>query len=97
MRCEAMAQGMWMYIFLDTRSLCGVVARMPNHFGGDRLIATVVAVAWKQPNTWLSLQPMPVLAELFEEFWTEHHVPIFATLTSSDVNHHALAVDIRDF
>jgi len=59
---EAMAQGVWVYVFLDTRSLRGVVARMPNHFRSNWLIPAVMAVAWKQPNTWLALQPVPVLA-----------------------------------
>src|SRR5258707_9687999 len=94
---EAMAQGVWVYVFLDTRSLRGVVARMPNHFRSNWLIPAVMAVALKRPNTWVSVQPVAMVAERLDNFWIKHDIPVFSTLNFSDLNHHALAVDILNF
>jgi len=53
-------------------------------------------VAGKEPAASFSPQPKPVLAQFFEQSGTEHDVPVFAALSSADMNHHALAVDIAD-
>jgi hypothetical protein len=47
MRGEAVAQSVGVQIFLDTRSLCSFLARMPNCFCIDGPITAVVAVARK--------------------------------------------------
>ncbi len=47
--------GVWVYLFFDARSLGGIATRMPNHFRGNRLVAAMVPVAWKQPHAWFSL------------------------------------------
>jgi len=45
MSCEAMAKQMRIHAFLDTRSLGGLLTRVPNRFHIDRPITAVVAVA----------------------------------------------------
>ena len=35
--------------------------------------------------------------EFVEQFWAEHHVPVFAAFATLDVDDHALAVDVADF
>jgi hypothetical protein len=51
----------------------------------------------KEPVAGFSPQPMPVLAQFFEQLGTEQDIAVFAALSSADMNHHALAVDIADF
>jgi len=34
---------------------------------------------------------------VLEQFWAEHHIPVFASFAALDVNHHALAIDVADF
>src|SRR5258707_5238083 len=55
------------------------------------------AVAWKQPYAWLALESAPVLTQCREQFWAEHHIPVFASLAALDVNDHAFAIDVTDF
>ena len=50
-----MTKGMWVYLFFDARSLGGIAAGLPDHFGSNRPITAMVPVAWKQPHAWLSL------------------------------------------
>ena len=92
-----MAQRVRMHLFFDARSLRGMTAGLPNHFRGNRLIAAMVPVAWKQPHAWLALEPVPVLAELVEQLWAQQDIAIFAALATLDMNDHALAVDVGDF
>jgi hypothetical protein len=37
-----------------------------------------------------------MLAEFVEQPWTKQHIPVFAAFSASDVNHHALTVDVTD-
>jgi len=53
-------------------------------------------IAEKEPAAGFSPQPMTVLAQLFEQLGAEHDIAVFAALSSADMNHHALAVDIAD-
>jgi hypothetical protein len=39
----------------------------------------------------------PPVAQKFQQLWREHRVTILAALALLDAQHHALAVDIRDF
>jgi pimeloyl-ACP methyl ester carboxylesterase len=39
----------------------------------------------------------PVLTQYLEQFWAEHHIPVFASFAALNVNHHALAIDVADF
>src|ERR1700688_231237 len=94
---EAVPQRMWVHVFLQARLLGGFLASVPDHFGGDRRITGMPAVAWKQPCAWLALYSAPVLTQCLEQFWTEHHISVFASLAASNVNHHALAIDVADF
>ena len=97
MRGKAMAQDVGMDLFLDARSLGGLLAGVPRCFRIDRLITVVPAVAWKQPCAGFSRQAAPVLAQFFEQLWAEHHISIDASLAALNVNHHPLAVDVADF
>src|SRR5260370_15866381 len=94
---EAVPQRMWVQLLLEARSLSGFFASVPDHFGGDRGITGMPAVAWKQPYAGLSPQAAPVLLEFVEQFWAEQNIAIFATFTALDVDHHALAVHVANF
>src|SRR5216683_1533145 len=97
MRGEAVTQRVGMDLFLDARALDRFLARVPGCFRIDGLITVVPTVAWKQPCAGFSRQAAPVLAQLLEQFWAEHHIAIFTSLAALNVNHHALAVDVADF
>src|SRR3984893_1403468 len=97
MRGEAVAQRVGMDGFLDARTLDSLLASVPRCFRIDGLITVVPTVAWKQPCAGLFRQVPPVLAQFLEQFWTEHHIAISASLAALNVNHHALAVDVTDF
>jgi|SRR5580658_2881506 len=97
MRGEAMPQRVWVHVFLYPCSLGSFLTRIPNRFGIDRPISAVVAVAWKQPGNWSSVQAAAMGTEFFEQLGTEHDIAIFASLTTLDTNHHALAVDVAGF
>src|SRR5258707_13914229 len=94
---EAVPQRMWVHVFLEARSLGGFLASVPDHLGVDRRITGMPAVTWKQPCAWLALQSAPVLTQCLEQFWAEHDIPVFASLSALDVNHHAFAIDVADF
>src|SRR6202162_1510868 len=97
MSSEAVPQRVGMHVFLDARSLGSLLASVPDHLSVDRCITGMPAVAWKQPCAWLALYTAPVLTQYLEQFWAEHHIPVFASLAALDVNHHALAIDVADF
>src|SRR2546428_12943824 len=97
MRGEAVAQGVWVYGFLEAGSLGGFLARLPHGFRIDRLITAMVAVAGKKPHAGLTFQPAPGLAEFVEQLGAEQHIPILALLAPLDVNHHPLAGEVADF
>src|SRR5712664_51507 len=94
---EAVPQRMWVHVFLEARLLGGFLASVPDNLGGDRCITGMPAVAWKQPCAWLVPQSAPVLTQYLEQFWAEHHIPVFASFAALDVNHHAFAIDVADF
>jgi hypothetical protein len=81
---------------LDSRSLGGVLARMPNRFRIDRPIRAVAVVARKEPDPRSLPYAVPMLTKLLEQLKTKHHVSVFAPLAAFDVNHHALAVDVPE-
>src|SRR5215471_5135866 len=93
---KAVSQSVGMDAFRDASSLGGSTTRMPNGFCVDRLITAMILCAWKEPDAGFLRQPLPVLAQFVEQLRTEHYVAIFAPLAASDVNHHALAVDVGD-
>src|SRR6267378_1568161 len=96
MRGEAVAQRVGMDWFLDACALGSLLTGVPRCFRIDGLITVVPTVAWKQPCAGFSRQAAPVLAQLLEQFWAEHHIAISASLAALNVNHHALAVDVAD-
>src|SRR5260370_13923448 len=97
MRGEAVAQRVRVYGFLESGPSSGSFTGMVDRLGRDGPITGVSIPARKQPDTGLSAQPVPVLAELVEQLWTEQHIPISAAFAALDVNHHALTVDVADF
>src|SRR6266496_5621903 len=95
---EAVSKGVRMDVFVfQAGTLCGAIASCPKNLGRDRTRARVPRITGKQPVSRLSLQPAPVDAKRIEQLWTEHYVTILAALAATDVNNHALAVDIADF
>src|ERR1700730_5942887 len=97
MRRKTVPQRVRMNTFPEARSLGGLLARLPNGFGIDRVIGAMVVIARKEPDSWFSAQALPVLTKFCQQFRTEHHVAVFASLAALDVNHHALAIDVGDF
>ena len=94
---EAVPQRVRMHVFLDACSLGGLLTSVPDHLGIDRGVTGMPAVAGKQPCTGLALEAAPMLTQLLEEFGTEHHIAVFASLAAPDVNHHTLAIDVAHF
>ena len=97
MRGEAMAQRVWVDGLFEPRSVGRLMTCLPNRFGIDRLIAAMILVAGKEPDSRLSPQAVPVLTELVEQLGAEHHMAVFAPLATLNVKDHTLAVDIPDF
>src|SRR3984893_2363905 len=91
---EAMAQGVGMDGTIKARALRGFLGGVVYRFCVDRVIRSMPTVAGKEPVAGFSPQPTPVLAQLFKQLGAEHDVAVFAALSSADMNHHALAVDI---
>ena len=48
-----MPQRVWMHVFVEARSLSGLLASVPDHLGGDRCITGMPAVAGKEPGLGL--------------------------------------------
>ena len=93
-----MSKRMRMDVFVfQAGTLCGAIASCPKNLGRDRTRARVPRVTGKQPVRRLSLQPAPVDAKRIEQPQTEHDVTVLAALSATDVNNHALTVDIADF
>ncbi len=53
-------------------------------------------VAGEQPLGRLATKSTPVIAKCIEQSLTQHHIAIAVPLTTMDVNHHPLAVDVTD-
>src|SRR5229473_3557580 len=75
----------------------GSFAGVVDHLGSDGVIASMTALARKQPYARFSSQPVPVLSEFVEQLWAEQYIAVFATFTALDVDDHALAVDVTHF
>ena len=96
MSSEAMSKRVRMGTNLDSRSLGGLLACIPNRFRNDRPIRAVAAVARKEPDLGSLSYAVPMLTKLLEQLKTKHHVPVPAPLAAFDVNDHALAVDVPE-
>src|SRR6266849_3560010 len=75
----------------------GSFAGVVDHLGSDGVIASMTALARKQPYARFSSQPVPVLSEFVEQLWAEQYIAVFATFTALDVDDHALAVNVTHF
>jgi len=82
---------------IKARALRGFLAGVVYRFCVDRAIRSMPTVAGKEPVAGFPPQPTPVLAQLFKQLGAEHDVAVFAALSSADMNHHALAVNIAGF
>ena len=76
MSSEAMSKRVGMGTNLDSRSLGGVLARMPSRFRIDRPIRAVAVVARKEPDPGSLPYAVPMLTKLLEQLETKHHVPV---------------------
>ena len=81
---------------MDRRPLGGFPTGLPDRCCVDRLITAMILLAWKEPEAGFPRQPLPVSAQFVEQLGAEHHVAIFAPLAATDMNHHALTVDVAD-
>ena len=89
-------QGVGMDGTVEARALHGSLASVVERVCAGRLIRSMPTVAGKEPAAGFSWQPTPVLAQFFEQSGAEHDVAVLAALSSADMNHHALAVDVAD-
>src|SRR5262249_45667764 len=81
---------------VEARALRGSLAGVARRFLVDWIIRSMPTVAGKEPIAGFSWQPAPVLAQFFEQLGAEHDISVFAALSASDMNHHALVVDVTD-
>src|SRR5215204_3791265 len=93
---EAVPQGMRMNIIAESSACGGFPAGLPHYFAADWTLARMPAITGKQPRFWLSPETTPVLAQGVKQFRAQHDIAILASLATSNVNHHSLAVDIAD-
>src|SRR5215469_12897274 len=93
---EAMAQGVGVDSTVEACALRGSLGGVVHRSCVDRVIRRMPTVAGKEPVAGFLPQPTPVLAQFFEQLGAEHDIAVFAALSSEDMNHHALAVDIAD-
>ena len=67
----------------------------PDSFDRDRHVGSpALLVAWKQIG--LRLHPAPVLAQGLQQLRAQRHVAVASAFAFTDVDHHALAVDVAD-
>src|SRR4051795_1896327 len=81
----------------ETRSYGCFAARVPYHFCIHRALSCVSAVAGKQPRLRLPPEAAPVQPQLIQQFRAQHDLAVLMSLSSLDVDHHPLAVDVADF
>jgi hypothetical protein len=97
MRGKAVAQSVGMdALVLKTGAFGRLLTGVPENLGGDRMTRRMPSVAGEQPIGGLAFQPAPVHAQSIEQLGAEHDITVLASLASSDMNDHALAVDIAD-
>src|SRR6266568_3901002 len=82
--------------FADASPMCGIATCNPYGFVGDRLVKAVLAGA-RGEKIKPGLAPAPVLAQGFQQGWTQRQITIFAALALHHANDHALAIDVADF
>src|SRR6266446_2077202 len=87
---------MRIHLLLNTGTAGSELAGMTRGLGLNGPIATVPAIAGKQPDAGFFLQTSPVRAEFVEQNGTKHHITVLATLAALDVNHHSSAIDVAD-
>src|SRR5260370_17648335 len=93
---EAMKQRVGMDGTIKDRAVRGLLGGVVWRFCVYRVIRSMPTVAGKEPVAGFSPQPTPVLTQFFEQLGAEQDIAVFAALSSADMNHHALAVDIAD-
>src|SRR5207245_9853196 len=93
MRREAMPERMRAELLLNAGASGGRTADVPHRFVGDGLFdAGIAHLAGEQIDA--GLLPTPVLAQGFEQLGGQRHVAIALALTTTDMNDHALALEI---
>ena len=77
-------------------ALSGVLTGSPEDLGGDGITCGMPSVAGKQPLGRLASEPAPVSAQRCEKLRAEHNVSVQSALAFSDMDNHALTVNIAD-
>ena len=94
-RCETMSQRMRRYVLGDAGTLGGLVHSLPDDLlRNGHISPPALHRTWEQIG--LGLHPAPVLAQGLQQLRGQQHVAIAAALALTDMNDHALAVDVGD-
>src|SRR5260221_1182341 len=88
MSSEAMPKHVGMGTNLDSGSLGGLLACIPNRFRNDRPIRAVAAVAPKEPDPRSLSYAVPMLPERLEQLKAKPHVPSFSPLSAIHMSSH---------
>src|ERR1039457_1943105 len=86
---------MRMQRFRTTGALGGLAAGMPDHFRGDGIVGSVPYASGKQPDGWFAAQTAIVFSQVFQQIRAKRDISILASLAFLNMDHHALAVDVR--
>src|SRR5215471_13194264 len=80
---------------IDARCLGSLATGQPHDIGSDGHIGTPV-VHGSGKEIGLGFHPAPVDSQGFEQFGTEWHFTVTATLALVNADHHALAINVGD-
>src|SRR5262245_4229751 len=93
LRRKGMPEGVRTHLPGDAGAARRFLHGPPDDLVGHRCFHTPMADGtWKEIEP--RLLPTPVLAQRFEQFWTERNVAVACAFTLSDMDHHAFTVDI---
>ena len=94
---EAMAKGVWMDMLVrETGAFGRMQAGPPKHLSVDRAVGSMPASAGKKPVGRLTIESAPISTQRIKQRWAEHDIAILAPLATSNVDDHALAIDVAD-
>src|SRR5271157_4728824 len=91
---ETVAQGVGMDSILQASASGGLAAGVIDGLGSDGMIRRMVAAPGEQPLRRFALQPVPVVAQSFQQDGTEHDISVLTAFPAANVDDHASAVDI---
>src|SRR5205814_7408029 len=91
---KAVPQSVRMDLISQSGSCSSFPTSLPDDLAGNGPFPGVPTVARKQPEFRSLSQSAKVVPQFLQEFWAEHDITVFATLSALDVNNHSLAIDI---